>query len=67
MDLLDLSGVAVSGGAACSAHDRRPSHVMLAMGRSLNEAERGVRFSFGMPTTEEEIGEAAETVVRLLK
>ena len=64
LTLLDLNGVAASGGAACSAHASLPSHVMLAMGRSEEEAKRGVRFSFGRETTEEETLFAASTVVK---
>ena len=55
LNKLDLKGLCVSGGAACSAHSALPSHVMLAMGRSAEEAKRGIRFSFGRETTEEEI------------
>lgn len=62
LDLLDLKGVAASGGAACSAHASKPSHVMLAMGRTEEEARRGIRFSFGRQTTEEEALSAAQTV-----
>lgn len=64
---LDLRGVACSGGAACSAHAALPSHVMLAMGRSEEEAKRGVRFSFGMETTPREAEYAAETVVSVIR
>ncbi len=63
LPLLDLKGVYASGGAACSAHAARPSHVLLAMGRSAEEAERGVRFSFGMQTTREEVLFAARAVI----
>lgn len=63
LNRLDLCGIACSGGAACSAHAALPSHVMLAMGRSEAEARRGVRFSFGKDTTEEEVLFAAEKVV----
>ena len=66
LNRLDLEDVAASGGAACSAHSGLPSHVMLAMGRSEEEAKRGVRFSFGRETTEEEAVYAAETVVKLM-
>lgn len=62
LDLLDLAGVACSGGAACSAHSAKPSHVLMAMGRSEEEAFRGVRFSFGMQTTEADALRAAEIV-----
>lgn len=64
---LDLNGVAASGGAACSAQSELPSHVLLAMGRTEEEALRGVRFSFGAETTEEEVLRAAQTVIRLLR
>ncbi len=64
---LDLSGLAASGGAACSAHASLPSHVLLAMGRTTEEAKRGVRFSFGAETTEEEALRAAEIVLHCLK
>lgn len=60
---LDLAGLACSGGAACSAHSQAPSHVLMAMGRGEEEALRGVRFSFGMETTEEDARAAAEIVV----
>ncbi len=57
---LDLAGLCVSGGAACSSHSALPSHVMLAMGKSEQEARHGVRFSFGKETTEEEILQAVK-------
>lgn len=63
LTILDLGGVACSGGAACSAHASLPSHVLLAMGRSEEEAKRGVRFSFGRETTEEETLFAARAVI----
>ena len=66
LNVLDLHGVAASGGAACSAHAALPSHVMLAMGRTPEEAKKGVRFSFGAETTEEETLFAARKVIQLL-
>ena len=63
LNALDLAGVACSGGAACSSHSAQPSHVLMAMGRSAEEALRGVRFSFGRETTAEEAARAADTVV----
>ena len=64
LNVLDLHGVAASGGAACSAHAALPSHVLLAMGRTPEMAKKGARFSFGAETTEEETLFAAQTVVR---
>lgn len=67
INLLDLNGVACSGGAACSAHSALASHVMLAMGRSEEEAKRGVRFSFGKDTTREQAIYAADAVINCYK
>jgi len=44
---LDLAGVTVSTGSACSAASPGPSHVLLAMGYSPEEAHASVRFSLG--------------------
>lgn len=59
---LDLAGVAASGGAACSSGSAKPSHVLLAMGRTEREARAGVRFTFGKNTSEEEALRAAQIV-----
>ena len=64
---LDLAGLCASGGAACSSHSSLPSHVMLAMGRSEKEAKRGVRFSFGKDTTEEEVTKAVRIIIECIK
>jgi cysteine desulfurase len=66
---LDLRGMAVSTGAACSSGAIEPSHVLLAMGLSPNQARASIRFSLGKQTTEEDIDLALalvpETVARL--
>lgn len=59
---LDLQGVAVSTGAACSSGAVEPSHVLLAAGLSPDEARSSLRFSLGRPTTPEEIAYAIEIV-----
>jgi cysteine desulfurase len=59
---LDLNGVAVSTGAACSSGRVEPSHVLLAMGLTAEEARGTVRFSLSRFTTEEEIGRVVELV-----
>jgi cysteine desulfurase len=59
---LDMQGMAVSSGSACSSGSTEPSHVLLAMGRSRDEARSSVRFSFGRYNTMEDV-EALSTAV----
>ena len=59
---LDLAGICASPGAACAARDKQPSHVLLAMGLSEQDAKESVRFSFGRLTTEEELDTAAACI-----
>jgi cysteine desulfurase len=66
---LDLKGLAVSTGAACSSGAIEPSHVLTAMGMSADRARASIRFSLGQQNTMEEvqfaIGLVGETVARL--
>jgi cysteine desulfurase len=55
---LDLKGLAVSSGAACSSGASEPSHVLEAMGLSASQARSSVRFSLHRQTTEEEVDRA---------
>jgi len=52
---LDLAGIAVSTGAACTSGTLQPSPVLRALGQSPEEALEAVRFSLGRTTTVEEI------------
>jgi len=52
---LDLEGIAVSSGAACSSGKVQPSHVLSAMGVPAQLAHAAVRVSLGPSTTESEI------------
>jgi cysteine desulfurase len=66
---LDLKGVAVSTGAACSSGAIEPSHVLMAMGLRPDQARASIRFSLGKQTVAEDIDYALalvpETVARL--
>jgi cysteine desulfurase len=66
---LDLKGVAVSTGAACSSGAIEPSHVLIAMGLRPDQARASIRFSLGKQTVAEDIDFALalvpETVARL--
>ncbi len=62
---LDLEGVAVSAGSACTSGALEPSHVLLAMGVSRETAGATVRFSFGRTTTEADVDAAAEALGRV--
>lgn len=59
---LDLRGIAVSTGAACSSGAVEPSHVLTAIGLSAAEARSCIRFSLGRHTTEAEIDFALRAV-----
>lgn len=52
---LDLHGIAVTSGSACTSGSLQPSHVLLAMGRDERTARATVRFSLGRGTSEEDI------------
>ena len=52
---LDLMGVAVSAGSACSAGSLEPSHVLTAMGQTPEQAAQAIRVTLGRFTTEEEV------------
>lgn len=65
---LDLAGIAVSSGSACTAGSVEPSHVLAAMfGKESERLINSIRFSFGFTTTEEEIIKAATETARVVK
>jgi cysteine desulfurase len=66
---LDLKGLAVSTGAACSSGAIEPSHVLTAMALRSDRARASIRFSLGKQSTADDIDFALalvpETVARL--
>ncbi len=59
---LDLRGLAVSTGAACSTVDREPSPVLMAMGQTAAQARSSLRFSFGRNNSQQEVNKAVDLV-----
>lgn len=59
---LDLAGIAVSSGSACSSGSLEPSHVLLALGVEEALAHGSIRFSFGKHNTMEEVDYAVEVI-----
>ncbi|MFL6416135.1 MAG: cysteine desulfurase family protein [Bryobacteraceae bacterium] len=63
---LDLKGIAVSTGSACSSGSLEPSHVLLAMGLTREEARSSVRISFGAYQSSEDVRQLAEVMLPLV-
>lgn len=63
---LDRRGIAFSSGSACKSGNPDPSHALLAMGLSADEAHCAVRFSLGAGTTQEEIDYVLKALEQVL-
>lgn len=63
---LDLEGVAVSTGSACSSGTLEPSHVLRAMNLPAHRAQNSIRFSLGAGNTEEQIDHVIATLPRVV-
>jgi cysteine desulfurase len=61
---LDLEGICISTGSACSSSDAEPSHVLLAIGLSHAQARSSLRFTMGRLTTAEDIERILEVLPR---
>lgn len=64
---LELEGVYVSTGSACTSGDKRPSHVLGAMGIDRTTVEGALRFSFSVMNKPEEIDYAVEALIPAIK
>ncbi len=63
---LDLEGIAVSTGSACSSGTLEPSHVLKAMGFPAHRAQNSIRFSFGAGNTEADVTRVVEALPRVV-
>lgn len=64
---LDMAGVSVSHGSACSSGALEPSRILLNMGIPLEQARSAIRFSVSRFNTEEEIDEAINIIVKTVQ
>ncbi len=64
---LDRVGICASGGSACTAGASEPSHVLLAMGQTREQASAAVRFSMGRATTSAHIDRLLDALSAILR
>jgi cysteine desulfurase len=64
---MDLMGVAVTSGSACTSGSLQPSHVLLAMGRDEQTARSTIRFSLGRDTSADDVRFAVEVLKRVVE
>jgi cysteine desulfurase len=62
---LDINGIAASNGAACSSGTLKPSHVILSMGKKVEDANGTIRFSFASENNKEEINYTLDILKKL--
>lgn len=63
---LDLAGIAVSGGSACTAGSIEPSHVLVAMyGKDSARISESIRISFGRYTTTEDLDKLVDAITKI--
>ena len=63
---LDMEGICASTGSACSSSSLEPSHVLLALGLSHEQAHSSLRFTIGQGNTEEDIARVIEVLPRIV-
>lgn len=59
---MDLRGIAITSGSACTSGSMQPSHVLLAMGRDVETARSTLRFAFGKSNTADDIEYVVESL-----
>jgi len=64
---LDLEGIAVSTGSACSSGTLEPSHVLRAMGLPPHRTQNSLRFSLGLYSTDAEVDRVVDVLPRLVE
>lgn len=64
--MLDMQGICASSGSACTSGSIDPSHVLLAIGRSPEEARSAIRLTLGAENTKEEMDIVVGELVRIV-
>ena len=64
---LDMQGICVSSGSACSSGQTEPSHVLKAIGVPIELAKGSIRFSLGRENSEEEIDKVLDVLPRVVE
>lgn len=65
--LLDEKGISASTGSACTSKALEPSHVLTALGLKESQAKSSIRFTLGKYTTQEEIKQTLDILVKIVK
>ena len=65
--MLDEKGIAASTGSACTTKEKKPSHVLLAIGCSAKKANESLRFTLSKDTTKEELDYTIKVLKEILK
>ena len=64
---MDLAGIAVSSGSACTSGSLDPSHVLLAMGVPVEIAHGSIRFTFGKRNTMDDVEYVADKLKQIIE
>jgi len=64
---LDMMGIAASAGSACTTGNAEPSHVLLAMGLSEEDARSSLRFSVGPDLTNDQLSDVADALLEIVE
>ena len=65
--MLDGKSICISAGSACRSHEAEPSHVLIAMGLTPDEARSSIRISFSRMNTADEIVDAANIIASCIE
>ena len=67
MHILDMKGICISTGSACTSGDEHPSHVLLALGLSEQQAKNTIRISYGKYNTIDEVAAITDALAFAVK